>query len=185
MEERAGTDGRLLLGECDATFADGVVEILDGVEVAIDEGLVDECPQVLSGLQLRAVGRLEYEPKAVGHRQVLRTMPAGIVDLQHDALLLAGADRLGEVGQHKLEISLGNVVGDVPHRGARRRLHEARHIQPLEAMMTERDRPLTDGRPHPAGDRLQADAMLVRRPDLDLGVRMLAALGGDGGLKLF
>jgi len=52
-------------------------------------------------------------------------------------------------------------------------------------MMGKRDRPLADGRPHAADDRLQADAMLVRRPDLELRVQMLAMLGSDGALKLF
>ena len=52
-------------------------------------------------------------------------------------------------------------------------------------MMAERDRLLADGRPDPAGDRLQAEAMLARRPDLDLRVRVFAALGSDRALRLF
>jgi hypothetical protein len=92
-----------------------LVEILDGVEVAIDKGLVDEGPQVPSWLQLGAVGRLEYELEAVGHPQVLRAMPAALSN---------------EVGQHKLEVGLGYVVGDVRHRGAHRRLDEARTYSP-------------------------------------------------------
>ena len=115
----------------------------------------------------------------------LGDLSAGIVELQHDALAWAGADRLGEVGEHELEVGLADVVGDVPHRMAGRRLDEARHIEPFEAMMADRHGPLADGSPHAARDRLQADAMLVRRPDLDLGVRMLAALGGGGALELF
>ncbi len=39
-------------------------------------------------------------------------------------------------------------------------------------MMAEGDRPLADGRPDPAPDRLQAEAVLVRRPDLDGAVGM-------------
>ena len=95
------------------------------------------------------------------------------------------ADRLGEVGEHELEVDLADVVGDVPHRAAGRRLDEARHIEPFEAMMADRHGPLADGSPHPACDRLQADAMLVRRPDLDLCVRMLAALVRGSALELF
>jgi hypothetical protein len=47
-------------------------------------------------------------------------------------------------------------------------------------MMPERNGTLADRRPHAAGDRLQADAMLIRRPDLDFGARMLAPLIGGG-----
>ena len=185
MEERAVADQVLLLREGDAALSHDSVEVLDGLEVAIDERLVDEGPQMLGRLQLGTVGRLEHELYAVRHDKVLGSMPAGIVELQHDALLGASADRLGEVGEHQLEVDLADVVGDVPHRATGGGLDEARHIQPFEAMMADRHGPFADGSPHPACDRLQADAMLVRRPDLDLGVRVLAALVRGGALELF
>ena len=43
-----------------------MVEVLDGLEVAVDEWLIDEGPQMLGGLQLGTVGGLEDEPDAVG-----------------------------------------------------------------------------------------------------------------------
>jgi hypothetical protein len=52
-------------------------------------------------------------------------------------------------------------------------------------MMAERDLSLPDGSPHPARDRLQADTMFVCRPELDFCRRMLAPLGGDGGVGFF
>ena len=52
-------------------------------------------------------------------------------------------------------------------------------------MVAERDQPLTLGRPDPAQDRLQADAVLVRGPDLDRRVRVLGPRLGDGLLQLF
>src|SRR3954469_7596019 len=52
-------------------------------------------------------------------------------------------------------------------------------------MVTQRDRPLTLGGPHPAQDRLQPNAVLVGRPDLDRLVRVLGPLLGDGLLQLF
>src|SRR3954468_12283374 len=55
----------------------------------------------------------------------------------------------------------------------------------LVAVVTERDRPLAFGRPHPAQDRLQANAVLVGRPDLDRLARVLGPLLGDGLLQLF
>src|SRR3982751_605321 len=52
-------------------------------------------------------------------------------------------------------------------------------------MVTQRDRPLTLGGPHPAQDRLQPNAVLVGRPDFDRRVRVLGPLLGDGLLELF
>ena len=40
-------------------------------------------------------------------------------------------------------------------------------MQPLVAVMAERDRPRPHRRPDPAADRLQAEAVLVLGPDLD------------------
>src|SRR3954463_14365417 len=52
----------------------------------------------------------------------------------------------------------------------------------LVAVVAERDGPLTLGCPDPAQDRLQADAVLVRGPDLDRRVRVLGRfLGNDRG----
>src|SRR3712207_8936747 len=50
-------------------------------------------------------------------------------------------------------------------------------------MVAEGDRPLADRRPDPAPDRLQAEAVLVRGPDLDrpIGMRRLGLR--DGLLK--
>ena len=63
--------------------------------------------------------------------------------------------------------------------------HEGGDVQPLVAVVTERDRPLAFGRPDPAQDRLQANAVLVGRPDLDRLARVLRPLLGDGLLQLF
>src|SRR3954468_13601900 len=54
--------------------------------------------------------------------------------------------------------------------------------KPLVAVVTEGDRPLTLGGPHPPDDRLQANAGLIRGPDLDRRVRVLCRfLGNDRG----
>src|SRR5262245_52609807 len=56
--------------------------------------------------------------------------------------------RFGKVGKDELEQFLADGVGDVPHRPACRRLDEACHIEPLEPMVAECDRPLADRRTH-------------------------------------
>jgi hypothetical protein len=51
--------------------------------------------------------------------------------------------------------------------------------------MAKRNRALTLGRPDPAQDRLQADAVLVRGPDFDWRGWVLGPLLGDGLLQPF
>src|SRR3954452_25165129 len=46
-------------------------------------------------------------------------------------------------------------------------------VHPLVAVVAQRDRPLAFGRPHPADDRLQPEAVLIHGPDLDRLVRVL------------
>src|SRR3954453_6325705 len=76
-------------------------------------------------------------------------------------------------------------VRDGPEGLAGDRLHEGGDVQPLVPVVTERDRPLAFGRPHPAQDRLQANAVLIRGPDLNRFVRVLSARLSDGLLQLF
>src|SRR4051812_31029737 len=69
-----------------------------------------------------------------------------------------------------------------PEHLAGDRLHEGGDVQPLVAVVTQRDRPLAFGRPHPPDDRLQPNAVLIRRPDLNRFVRVLCPfLGNDRG----
>src|SRR3954470_16257451 len=57
--------------------------------------------------------------------------------------------------------------------------------KPLVAVVAEGDRPLAFGRPDPAQDRLQPDAVLVGRPDFDRLARVLGPRLGDSLLQLF
>ena len=112
-------------------------------------------------------------------------MPAGIVELKHDALVVAGAHRSGKIDEDEFKQLLADGVGDVPHRPAGRRLDETGHIKPLETMMAERDRPFPDRCPSAPHDRLQADAVFIRRPQFDAGARMFVPLLVNRGFELF
>ncbi len=185
VEECAVADRVELLCESQATFCDRVIEALDGGEAAVGERFVDERPKMFGWLELGTVGGLEHEANAVGHGEVLRPVPAGIVELKHDALGGPGAHRFGKIDEDEFEHLLADGVGDVPHRPSGCRLDETRHIEPLETMMTERDRPLSDRCPHAPHDRLQADAVFIHRPDFNARARMFAPLLVNRGLELF
>ena len=78
MEEGAVTDGVALVCESEAALCDQVIEALDGGEAAVGERFVDELPKVFGRLELGTMGGLEYETNAVGHGEVLGSVPAGI-----------------------------------------------------------------------------------------------------------
>jgi hypothetical protein len=56
-----------------------VIEALDGGDAAVGERFVDELPKVFGRLEFGTVGGLEYETNALGHAEVLGSVPAGIV----------------------------------------------------------------------------------------------------------
>src|ERR687894_3044955 len=118
------------------------------------------------------MGRQEDEPDPVRDVQALGPMPARVVEHEDDAALAARAGLPREAGEQRLEEGLGEAAAEVPDRLAAGRLHEGDHVQPLVAVMAEGDRPLADGGPDPAPDRLQAETMLVLGPDLDGAVGM-------------
>ena len=110
-------------------------------------------------------------------------MPAGVVEHEDDAALAAGAGLTGEEGEQFGEEELGEAAAEIPERLATGRLHEGGEVEPLIAVVAEGDRPLTDGRPDPAADRLQAKAVLVLRPDLDRAVGMGRFGRSDSGIE--
>ena len=112
-------------------------------------------------------------------------MPAGVVDLKNDALVGTGSNRGREIGEHLFEQGLGYRICDVPNGGAGGGLDETGGVEPFVSMVSQRDGPLADGRPHATRDGLQAEAMFVRAPDLDLGVGMGLTLLLDGVLEFF
>jgi hypothetical protein len=56
-------------------------------------------------------------------------------------------------------------------------------VQPLVSVMAERNRSLAPGCPDPAADWLQAEAVLVLRPDLDRPVGMRRPGRDDSGIE--
>src|SRR3954463_11929325 len=86
--------------------------------------------------------------------------------------------------QCQVESHLGRKSLDI-RRPIQGWLDEGGDVEPLGAVVAEGDRPLTFGRPDPAQDRLQANAVLVRGPALDRRVRLLGPRLGDGLLQLF
>jgi hypothetical protein len=162
---------------------DGGAEFVERGDVPIDDRLIHQRPEMLGGLEFGRVGRQEDEADPLGDDQTLGSMPAGIVEHENDAALAAGAGLTGEGGEQFGEERLREAAAEIPDRLAAGRLHEGGDVQPLVPMMAERNRSLADGRPDPAADRLQAEAVLVLRPDLDQQVGMRRPGLGDSGIE--
>src|SRR3954451_18077516 len=160
-------EAELIAFEDPATVCDGAFEIGEGVEGLVGERLVEDGPEVLGGLKLGRVWGQIDEPDPVRHDQVWRGVPAGVVEPEHEDALASRPGFAGKQRQQRGKERLGDAVRDIPEHLAGDRLDEGGDVQPLIAVMAKRDRPLAFGRPDPAQDRLQPDAVLVGRPDFD------------------
>lgn len=183
MEVGSGSDDVLI--ETNASLGDGVIELSDGVEEFVCNGFVDERPQTFCRLELRTIGGQINQPDTFGNIEALGTVPARVVEREHDDARTSGAGFAGEGGEKLLEERLVDAVAEIPEGLSCDRRNEGRDVEPFVAMMAKRDRPFADRRPDATANRLQAEAMLVRRPDFDRLVRVGARLFGDGVFELF
>jgi len=131
-----------------------LLKIGKGREVVVREWLIQNRPEVFGGLQFGRVRGQVDGPDPVRDSQVGRGVPTGIVESKYDDAILSRPGLTRKQRQQRRKERLGDAVRDVPERLARDRLHEGGHVQPLGPVVTERDRPLTFGRPHPTQDRL-------------------------------
>src|SRR5215207_2870217 len=178
-------EAELIAVEDPATVCDRAFQIGQGLKVLVREWLIQNGPEVLGGLKLGRVRGQVGEPEALRHNQVRRGVPAGAVEPKHDDAIPSRPSLTGKQRQQRGKEWLRDAVRDVPEHLAGDRLHEGGHIKPLVPMVAERDRPLTLGRPHPPDDRLQADAVLIRGPDLNRFVRVLCGFLRDHRGQLF
>ena len=107
------TEAELIAIEDPAAVCDRAFQIGEGLEVPVRERLIQDRPEVLSGLKLRRVGGQIDEPDPIRHGQVRRGVPAGIVEPEHDDAIsprpsLARKQRQKR-GKERLEDSVRHV----------------------------------------------------------------------------
>src|SRR4051812_20598784 len=175
----------LIVIENATALGHNLLEISKRREVLVGEWLIEDGPEVLSRLKLGRVRGQVDGPDPIRHSQVGRGVPAGAVEPEHDDAIPSRPGLTRKQRQQRRKERLGHPVRDVPEGLARDRLHEGGDVQPLVPVVTQCDRPLAFGRPHPAQDRLQPDAVFVRGPDFDRRVRVLGSRLSDGLLELF
>jgi hypothetical protein len=162
---------------------DGGAEVVERGEMPIGDRLIHQRPEMLGWLEFGGIGWQEDQADPLGDGQAFGSMPAGVVEHEDDAAVAACASLAGEGGEQFGKEGLGEAGAEIPERLAAGRLHEGSDVQPLVAVMPEGDRSLTDRRPDPAADRLQAKAVLVLCPDLDRPVGMRRLGRSDSGIE--
>src|SRR3954463_10942559 len=183
MEVCAGFE--LITIENATALGHDVLKISKRRKVLVGEWLVEDGPEGFSRLKLGRVWGKGGERDPIRNSQVRCGVPAGAVEPEHDDAIPPRPGLAGKQRQQRGEERLRDPVRHVPEGLARDRLHEGGDVQPLVAVVTQRDRLLAFGRPHPAQDRLQPAAVLVRGPDFDRRVRVLGSRLSDGLLQLF
>src|SRR3954463_6638537 len=77
-------EAELIAIEASATVRDDAFQIGEGLEVLVGERLIQKRPEVLSRLKLgRGRGQVDG-PDPIRNSQVRRSVPAGVVEPEHD-----------------------------------------------------------------------------------------------------
>jgi hypothetical protein len=98
-------------------------------------------------------------------------MPPRPIEHEHELFVGTGSHLACEFREFNFEEGNAHASGQMKHRAARRRMDEADEITPGKAMTHRSAGAPTYWRPDAAQQWLQADAMLVGRPEFDLRPR--------------
>lgn len=95
-------------------LGDGLLEISEGLEVAVGERLIQNRPEVLGGLQFGRIPRQVNEPDPIRHGQVRLSVPAGVVEPEHDDAIPSCPSLVCKQCQQCGKEWLGDAVRHVP-----------------------------------------------------------------------
>lgn len=102
-----------VVGKGDTSVGDHGVDLGNGLEVLVDDGLVDMDPKGLCGLQFGRVGRQVDETDSLGHGERPGVV-AGAVEDEDDDPVATRPDLAGEEGEGVLEEVLVDTGREVP-----------------------------------------------------------------------
>jgi hypothetical protein len=146
------------------------------------EALAQVEPDALDGIEFGAAGGQRQERDVVGHRELGRAVPAGLIEEQDG--VHAGLQLLREGGEEH-----GHGLGRGPRQGQGKGLVGARpaggkQIHPVVALVGDPWRSDTVLVPAMTEPAFLPDPGLVLTPKLDLGLRMRRGDGGELRAKL-
>jgi len=140
---------------------------------------------MLSGLELGRVGGQEQQVDMLRHPQARAGVSPRPIEHQDDLLRRAGPHLAGEGSELHLEEGYRDTGGQVEEGATTGGMHEAHQRAPGEAVAHQRGGSPPNRRPDPPQERLQADAVLVGRPQLDARLGEGRRDGGQERTDLF
>ena len=160
-----GHDAPGLVDELVPGVAAVVEDVGVGSEHAVREPVVaHEVPDVLDRIELGRTRRQRQERDVVGHDEIVRAMPPGLVEQQHGmGPGRHGGGDLGEVERHALGVAAGQDEGCAFTLG---RTDGAVDVGGRGALVLRRRRPCSAPCPAPGDTVLLTDARLVLPPQL-------------------
>lgn len=150
-----------------------LLQFIERREDSVGERLVGKRPEPLGRLDLGRIRWQERQVDALWKLQVSTAMPSGPIQNQHDLFgescsHLVGKSRQG-AGEH-LDIDRGQ---DEPTGFPALWMHKSKDVHPLIALGDGGLHRGSRRRPDSSQDGLEANAMLIHRPQFDLGVWVL------------
>jgi hypothetical protein len=158
--------------EGDAALGLGIFQLVDRGEMPVGQRCVGEWPEMLGRLELRRIRWQEQQMDMRRDTQLAAGMPPRAIQYQHDLLARAGTDLARKLGQFDLKERNGDTRRQVKDGTPRGGMDKAHKIAPIVAMLHRRGRAYAVETPDLLEDRLQPDAVLVDRPELDARLRV-------------
>jgi hypothetical protein len=109
---------------------------------------------------------------ALWHHDLAALIPASPVQYQHDAPIRASAYCLRKMRESNAEDLAISRRQQEPLARSCFWMDEPIHVQPLIALLHANNWTMPSTRPDAPDDRLEADAMLIHRPQLHLCIRI-------------
>ena len=149
----------------------GILELLDGGEMTIDERRIGERPQMFRWLEFGRIRRQKEQVDMVWHRAALGAVPTGPIQHEDNLLVGTGSYCLGKGGEFRLEEGHTHRRGQVKDGATGGGMDKADQVAPVVAVLDRSEGTLSVKTPDLVQDRFQPDAVFIHGPQLNLRLR--------------
>lgn len=167
VEAGMGTDDLGLLAERAAADGDLVFQGGDIGDMAGGHAVVGEGPEALGRLQLRAVGRQEFQVDTRGYGHLIGNVVTGLIHHEHDLLGRARTPVASDVRECDAEERGIGPGQEQPGRLAPLGMDEGVEGGPGVTVVRRCAGALPPGSPDPAQDWLETETVFILGPQLD------------------
>ena len=142
-------------------------QVIEAAKGAIGDAFIGQGPQAFTGLQFGGIGRQKEQMDALGHHQLLASMPPSSIEHQQDPLRGTGSDRLSKVGERNGEHFRRHRRQQKPFGLASSRLDKSVEVEPLVALMYADAGARPFAHPNASENGFESNPMLIGRPQLN------------------